>query len=247
MNFSGISYNSFYGRLLRFALKIIPAEMQIPILQGKLRGIKWIVGSSNHGCWLGSYEYHKRLVFEYLVKEGSVVFDIGANVGFYTLLASVCVGLSGRVFAFEPVPRNLFYLEKHMNLNNIQNVILFDTAVLDFSGWAFFDEGPGNSMAHVSSKGKVKVRTVTLDGLIGTGEIPIPNFIKIDIEGSEMLALSGAKSLLANAHPIIFLATHGSDIHKECCNFLKEIGYRLSPIDKSRDLENTDEIIAYYG
>jgi len=246
MNFSGISYNSFYGRLLRFALKIIPAEMQIPILQGKLRGKKWIVGSFNHGCWLGSYEYHKRVIFESLVKEGSVVYDIGAHVGFYTLLASVCVGATGRVFAFEPVPRNLYYLKKHIQLNNICNVTLSDTAVLDYVGWTFFDEGPGKSMAHVSSTGKLKVRTVTLDYLIENGEAPIPNFIKIDIEGSEMSAFLGARSLLSNMHPTIFLATHGLDIHKRCCNFLKDIGYRLSTIDQSNDLENTDEIIAYY-
>lgn len=66
--------------------------MVVPVLQGSLRGRKWIVGSSNHGCWLGSYEWKKQRLFTRTVSSGDVVFDIGAHVGFYTLLASVLVG-----------------------------------------------------------------------------------------------------------------------------------------------------------
>ena len=60
MNLSSISSNSFLGKILRFPLKFIPKNLAIFILQGKLRGKKWIVGSGNHGCWLGSYEYEKQ-------------------------------------------------------------------------------------------------------------------------------------------------------------------------------------------
>lgn len=65
------------------------------------------MGSSSHGCWIGSYEYHKRRLFEQAVTPGSAVFDIGAHVGFYTLLASVLVGDQGRVVAFEPNAGNV--------------------------------------------------------------------------------------------------------------------------------------------
>jgi FkbM family methyltransferase len=222
--------------------------MPMPILQGKLRGKKIIVGSSQHGCWLGSYEYHERLLFESLIKEGSVVFDLGAHVGYYSLLSSVLVGQTGKVFAFEPLPRNLFYLNKHIQINKINNVTVIDAAVSDSSGWTFFDEIPGNVgsfKGQISPKGKLKVRTVGLDDLIKRRETPIPNFVKIDIEGNELLALSGAKSLLANAHPTLFLSTHGPIIHKECCHFLKSLGYRLSSID-NKDIEKTKEILAVY-
>ncbi|MDW8317197.1 MAG: FkbM family methyltransferase, partial [Anaerolineae bacterium] len=89
MNLSGISSKSLIGRVLRFPLRLIPPKAVLPIMQGRLKGRKWIVGSSSHGCWLGSYEYAKRIVFERTVRENSVVFDIGAHVGFYTLLAAV--------------------------------------------------------------------------------------------------------------------------------------------------------------
>ncbi len=57
MNLSGISDKSLFGKILRLPLRIIPAQTVMPIIQGKLKGKKWIVGASNHGCWLGSYEF----------------------------------------------------------------------------------------------------------------------------------------------------------------------------------------------
>ena len=81
--------------------------MQIPIFQGKLRGKKWIVGSGEHGYWLGSYEMDKRLAFEKEILPDSVIYDIGANVGFYSLLAAEMTGEKGHVYAFEPLPRNI--------------------------------------------------------------------------------------------------------------------------------------------
>lgn len=243
MNFSGISNQELLGKILRFPLKFIPTHLPIPILQGRLRGRRWIAGSSNHGCWLGSYEYRKRLVFEKLVTEGSIVFDIGAHVGFYTLLAAVLVGDRGRVFAFEPLPRNLLYLRKHLRLNRIKNVIVIEAAVLDWGRMVFFNEGQSSSMAHVASQGKVRVKAVSLDELLAKGELPTPTHIKIDVEGSEMQVLLGAKLLLTSSHPYVFLTTHGEDIHRQCCQFLIELGYRLRPIGADR-VEQTDEILA---
>ena len=114
MNFSKISNRTFYGKILRLPLKLIPKRMVVPIVRGPLRGKRWIVGASTHGCWLGSYEYQKQSIFKKTVKSGYVVYDIGAHVGFYTLLSSVLVGTQGKVIAFEPVQRNLEYLKKHV-------------------------------------------------------------------------------------------------------------------------------------
>ena len=80
------------GRLLRFPLRLIPDRAVIPVLQGRMRGKRWIAGSSDHGCWLGSYEYAIRRVFEETITHGSIVYDVGAHVGYYTLLASELVG-----------------------------------------------------------------------------------------------------------------------------------------------------------
>lgn len=155
MNFSGISDKSPIGKLLRLPLRLIPPGAKVPVLQGRLRGKTWIVEASIHGCWLGSFEYDKRRVMEKLVKEGSVVFDLGAHVGFYTLLASVLVGPRGQVFAFEPVSRNLFFLKEHLRLNRVANVTVMEVAVSDRSGEVAFDEGQGNSMGHIALSGQM--------------------------------------------------------------------------------------------
>jgi Met-10+ like-protein len=153
MNFSGISGKTFLGRLLRYPLKFIPRRMKLPILQGRLRGKRWIAGSSTHGCWLGSYEYDQRILFEQLVAEGSVVFDLGAHVGFYTLLAAVLVGPRGKVYAFEPMPDNIYFLKEHLRLNRITNLTVIDRAVSDSSGVATFVEEPSSAMGHFAALG----------------------------------------------------------------------------------------------
>ncbi|MCK4735841.1 MAG: FkbM family methyltransferase, partial [Methanophagales archaeon] len=191
MKLSWIPYKPQIGKLLKM---ILPNNMVVPILQGRLKGTKWIVGSSNIECALGSYEYEKRIVFEKEVSKSSVVYDIGAHVGFYTLLASELVSGGGRVIAFEPAFRNLKYLKKHVEINHCANVKIIEAAVSDKSGISHFNEGHSSSMGHLSEDGNLTVDTVSIDKLVGAGKIPAPDYIKIDVEGAELLVLKGAKS-----------------------------------------------------
>jgi FkbM family methyltransferase len=246
MNFSGVSDKTIFGRALRFPLRLIPSNTQIPILQGPLRGKRWIAGSSNHGCWLGSYEYAKKKAFAAAIKRGYSVYDLGANVGFYSLLASVLVGTEGRVFSFEPVPRNLKFLRRHFELNGLTNCSVWEVAVGRSEGTAHFDVGPNHSMGHltVESQGtSISVRTVALDSLVAAGKLPPPNLIKCDIEGGEYDALLGASDVLSKHGPTIFLATHGPEVHQRCCRFLADLHYRLTPLDEL-PLDQTSEILA---
>lgn len=242
-NFSGVSYEGVIGRLIRFPLKLIPRDMRLPILQGKLRGKRWIVGSSNHGCWLGSYEYEKQSLFAKIIQPGSVVFDIGAHAGFYTLLASELVGQKGKVVAFEPLPRNIHFLKEHLRLNQCKNVTVIEAAVAEQSNITYFEEGRNSSTGFLSSKGCLEVKAVSIDELVSKGEIPPPDYMKIDVEGAELLVLHGAKSILNNYYPTIFLATHGIDVHQSCCMLLKSIGYELQSINEN-NVDETDEILA---
>lgn len=245
MNISSISDENLLGKLARLPLKLIPGETTAPILQGRLKWKRWIVGSSNHGCWLGSYEYDKRLAFERTVKENGVVFDIGAHVGFYALLASVLVGPQGKVFAFEPHPRNLRYLREHLRLNAIGNVQVIDAAVSDRAAMSWMQEGRHSSTWRLAPEGAVQVRTLSLEGAVSRGELPIPDFIKIDVEGAEMLVLSGAKSILQDVHPVLFLATHSRALHPQCCELLTSLGYRLEAIGRE-NVQDSNEILATY-
>ena len=246
MNFSGISNETALGRLLRSPLRLIPGNTVVPILQGRLRGKKWIVGSSSHGCWLRSYEHRKRLLFEKTVVEGGCVFDVGANVGFYTLLASVIVGAGGSVFAFEPAPSNVAYLREHLRLNEVRNVEVFEVAVSDHEGQEHFELGGHNTLGRLSASGQLVVNCARLDEMSARYGFRAPDMMKIDVEGAELAVLQGASRLLAASHPAIFLATHGAEVHGECCRLLRGLGYVLESIEGG-GVEESSELIALAG
>lgn len=237
LNLSAIKRSSVAGRLLRIPLSLIPAQTVMPILQGPLSGRRWIVGSGVHGYWLGSYEFQKQKLFAESAATARVVWDIGAHVGFYTLLASIGVGQKGRVFAFEPSPRNLAFINDHLRLNRCHNVEVCPFAVSDRKGTMSFEEGPGSSMGHIGDQGSLTVQVIALDDLVDAGAIEPPDLVKIDVEGEEVRALQGAERVLTTARPTIFLATHSPDLHRTCTEWLQARKYHLTPL-------GDDEIIA---
>lgn len=244
INFSAVSSRSRIGKLLRLPLRLIPCNAVVPILQGRLRGKRWVAGSSLHRCWLGSYEFAKQALVAKMVPPGSIAFDVGAHVGFYTLLFSELVGPQGRVVAFEPVPRNIAYLREHIRLNRLANVTVVEAAVAEGGGKAMFSEGAHSSAGRLVADGQLEVSRVSLDDLVGAQKIPAPDFIKIDVEGAEWLVLTGARETLSQYRPTIFLATHGRDVHQQCCQLLKLTGYTLEAIG-GNNVDDVDEIVAY--
>jgi FkbM family methyltransferase len=236
---------SFLGKAISLLLRIIPSGTPVPILLGPMRGKRWIMGSSLHRCWLGTFEPSKQKLFSSAIKPGDVVYDLGANVGYYSLLAGILVGPAGQIFSFEPVPRNLSFLRRHLALNGVKNCTVFDAAVSRSNGTATFDFGPNAHSGHLGdgSLDATNVRTVTLDSLVESGEIKPPNLIKCDIEGAEFDALTGAMQTLSHYGPSIFLAVHGPEVKEKCCALLTSLGYRLAPID-GPSLDRTSEILA---
>ena len=243
-NLSAISNQTFLGRVLRAPLRLIPRTAVLPILQGALRGKKWTAGAGSHGCWLGSYEYHKQRALQREIKSGAVVYDIGANVGFYSLLASVLVGESGHVYSFEPFPDNLRELKNHLALNHVRNCTVFGVAVSSIEGEAAFDPSADRCMGHLAATGALRVRTVALDTLIRQEGLRPPDLMKIDIEGAEYECLQGAANVIREVSPVIFLATHGPQVHGACVELLKGLNYRFTSLD-GRAPEATDELVAF--
>ena len=170
-----------------------------------------------------------------------VVYDVGANAGFYTLLSSVLTGNSGKVFAFEPVPQNIFYIKKHLELNKISNTVVVEKAVSNKISKLRFDLSSNPSMGHFSANGEIEVETISLDEFIKQGN-PLPDLIKMDIEGAEFDALNGAEEILKTKKPIIFLATHSDGVKKNCLELLKEMNYKIEIIG-NMTLEKADEFV----
>ena len=215
------------GRLARLPLRLVPRKATMRILSGELRGWRWIAGAATHGCWLGTYEKRTQALFRSFIRPGDVVLDVGANTGFYTLLSSKLAGSSGHVYAFEPMPRNIDFLERHVKLNAARNVTIIPLAVAASSGKARFRLGANASMGGLANEGELEVQTGSLDDLLAGGRIALPNFIKMDIEGGETDALNGASAILAARIATIVLSAHGYGQYEKCSEILKRADYHV--------------------
>jgi len=224
------SNKNFLGILLRLPMQLIPKGTKVPILTTAARGKKWIIGSGANSQWLGISEVNKKNLFQKTIPQGSVVYDIGANVGIYTLLSAVLCGNSGRVFAFEPDPHNIKYLEDHVALNNLQNVSIEKKAISNSSGHLFFQDTGDHCNSHISENGQIEVEAITVDDFVFKNNNLPPNYLKIDVEGAEYLVLEGAQKTLSEYRPEIFLATHGLEIDQKCREQLKKLNYKVSKI-----------------
>jgi FkbM family methyltransferase len=179
------------------------------------------------------------------VHPGGAVVDIGANAGFFTLLASRLVGPKGRVFAFEPSREALGFLYRHLELNRAANVTVVEAAVSDRTGMGLFLEGRDHSTGRLASTGTFEVRTTTLDDVAAASGFE-PSVLKIDVEGGERAVLAGAAEVLARARPTVVLAVHGLERLEQCSALLSEHGYRLQVLHESgeRDQRYRAEVLA---
>jgi FkbM family methyltransferase len=250
INWSRIDSQSAAGQLLRLPLRLLPARLVVPIVAGPNRGMRWRVGAFDHGCWLGSFELEKQQRLRDRLRKGMTVFDIGAHVGFYTLLMSRAVGDSGKVFAFEPWPANITDCLAHVRMNRMANVVVVPAAVGNTHGLASFASGQSSSTGKIAdSDTAVRVACLTLDDLLVTDRFPVPDVIKIDVEGAESQVLEGARKLLRHHATTWFVALHSSDQKQACLRLLADAGYAVSalngePCDPAVPDAVPDEIIA---
>lgn len=216
----------FHRRLGRIASMFVPCGVAIPVIRGPLRGMKWIAGSAAGGgkglsVILNLVEPEQLDIAKKLVPADGVCFDIGANVGLYTLLfAARC----RQTFAFEPLPRNIRYLSKTLHVNKVNNVTIVPCAVSDSKGLSLFHEGVNCAMGKLSNIGKQPVATISCDEFVDIVGL-MPDLIKIDVEGAELSVLNGSKNLLSCRKPVILLSTHGESLRDDCLELLRKVGY----------------------
>lgn len=227
------SADHIVGRIVRFPLKFLPEGKAVPFLQRSMSGMRWILGSGPHSCWLGIAELSKRRLFEKNVSNGQTVIDVGANVGYYSLMSSKLVGPSGKVLALEPSPRNYQLLCTHLSLNKVSNVSTFKLALSDQCGIARFSADIDPVAQRLSESGNIEVHQVTLDQFVADHSIEAIDIIKIDVEGAELKVLKGAQGVLRKHRPKLFVETHDrfeAKVHENCKDFLEKQGYEVQEI-----------------
>jgi FkbM family methyltransferase len=170
----------------------------------KLFGYEIELSLTDHiqrNIYLGTYEpYDSALVRSHL-KPGMTVIDVGANIGYYSLMAAAEVGSNGRVISFEPNPELGQQLQQTIRKNRIANLTLEPAGVSDVAGWAnlFVPKETGNNTATmIANEGgrPVPVPIVTLDEYLEQHQIYQVDFLKIDVEGFEPKVIQGGCSAI---------------------------------------------------
>jgi FkbM family methyltransferase len=193
----------------------------------------------------GSFEEACTTVMQSLVSAGSACFDVGGHIGYYSLLLAELTGSTGAVHCFEPFAANAARIRDHVAANSPRaRINLHELALSDRSGTAVMVAGGGadgrSSMSHLEdargvmgawSNGvfaafsRVPVQRRRLDDMWADGIVPSPDFIKIDVEGSEAQVLRGASNLLRHAQPSLLIELHNSALAVECAALLTRAGY----------------------
>ena len=193
---------AFELTLVRWGLSLIhpptrDIEVSLP-WGGSMVVLSGCAGARNLAA--GLYETDVTNLFRAIVKEGMVVTDLGACIGYHTLLASRLVGPSGRVYAFEPNPRAYSYLLRNIEANGCGNVLAVQKAASDKTGAASLVRDPESYdrdwvSASSGNADRIGVETITLDAFFTQEGWPSVGLVKMDIEGSEKAALEGMREL----------------------------------------------------
>ena len=188
-------------------------------------------------------------LFKNIIKNGDVVVDLGANIGYFTLLSARLVEPKGRIFSFEPEPKNYNYLKKNIELNNYNHAQPFQKAVSDKNGTTKlficdYDTGhhtinkqdgiQAYSRGRIVKERSIDIETVALDNFLKerTNRVDV---IKMDVEGAEMLALSGMDRVLKDNKDIkmiveffpLLIEKMGSDPKEFIRRLIQDYGFSI--------------------
>lgn len=241
--------HSFPGRY-RITSILLPWLRQIGVEMG-WRQIRTRYGFKFHADladWLGQYVYLNGVyepptasLFVELIKPGTTVLDVGANAGFFTLLSSAITGKEGKVYAFEPVPTVKQRLMSNIALNDFDNIKVVPKAASERAAMVTIYEGPEghkgiSSLRPLESASQsLTVEAIAIDDL--AHEIGTVDFIKIDVEGAELLALRGMQKVVDRDRPFMIIEFTDSYLRsfghtaKQMAEWLQEYGYHLYRVE----------------
>lgn len=223
---------------------LMPEELTIVELQGEdMQGYRMQLKlHSEKSMVTGYYGPVLDPTLKHIIKEGCVVYDIGAHIGYYSLWFARRAGPTGAVVAFEPDPRTFEQLKTNININKVGNVKIVNAAVSDKSGSVSLRQGPITFDSYVID-GSVKadditVPSVSLDDFIMRDGNVEPDVLKVDVEGHEVEVLTGAETVLARHRPIVHCELHGKIRARSVYRLLRRFSYTVRYVDETvlRDL-----------
>jgi FkbM family methyltransferase len=190
--------------------------------------------------YLGHFESATLKLFSDMIKSESIIFDVGANIGIYSLIAAKKIKTPGKIFAFEPSEWAFNRLKENISLNSVNSIELINKAVSNYNGKTDFylcEDDAYNSLGSEPMQkvvAKKIVAVITLDNFCANEKIDKINILKIDTEGADFLVLKGAAGLLSKEQaPVIFCeynrytkASKDFELN-DMLTFLEESNYHL--------------------
>ncbi len=237
-----MSLNTFLARLLKRS-GMTPSGT---IIVGPGCGLRFDPGPSNSDYASGDNELPVQQALADHLRARSVFYDIGANVGFLTVLGARLVGPQGMVYAFEPVPSNAAYVRRNVQANGFTQVQVIEKAVSNCSGVGELNLAKysgGAALASVDAPpdaaGTLQVDVVTIDELVEHHGLKPPAVVKIDVEGAEFEVLEGMEATAKRHRPVIVVEVDAAEAeslrHKQaaCEQWLRSCGYQVKELPDS--------------
>jgi len=202
----------------------------VAIESGPLQGMMLVVGEHvSHAHIRGTYELDTQLAVDRLVSPGFVCYDLGASIGYLSLLMA---RKARKVFAFEPSTHAAAEIRRHAAANRMENISIVPSPVSDGVRTVRFtlnDNAYGARIAEGQSKWPTtELTTITLDDFVTTH--PFPDFIKIDVEDEEAKVLRGARSILRERKAVLCCELHSEKSAREVGEILSEYGYKVTDL-----------------
>lgn len=203
----------------------------VPIESGPMKGMSLAVSEHvSHAHIRGTYELETQLAVDRLVAPGFVCYDLGASIGYLSLLMA---RKAKRVYAFEPTKHAAAEIQKHAAANQLQNITIVPSPVSDCVKTVHFtvnENAYGSRIASPQSKWPtVDLTTITLDDFVKSN--PHPDFIKIDVEDEEARVLEGARSILRERKASLCCELHSEESARRVQQILTEYGYKLTDLN----------------
>lgn len=204
----------------RAAVGIIEAvglSPSVTLQTGLGKGLKLGLAEALRGGYgRGNYEIPVQDELKAHLRPGAVAVDVGANIGFFTVLAAHLVGPEGRVYAIEPVPANAQAVRRNLTRNGFSQGSVLEAGASNVAGRAklMLAHHPGGATLSEHDtppdlSGEIEIQTVRLDDLVESGRLKAPDFVKIDVEGFELEVIEGMAQVLRDHGPDLLIEIDG--------------------------------------
>jgi FkbM family methyltransferase len=216
----------FTKKLKRFIAKVF-SGIPFPVFNNQLKGMRLPISPLMSGrLYFDDVEPQVHNVYDLFLKPGCVFFDVGANVGLHSYYVSRKFKNS-QVYAFEPLPSNAAYIRSSIKLNRISNITLYEEAIADKKGIAFFDQSINNHQGRISSQeSAMQVKLTSLDDFINETGIK-PDLLKIDVEGTEDMVMEGFRENITKVQPVMIIEVHTKQQSDKMLAYFRPLNYKL--------------------